>query len=30
VPIKGVGYLNPIQICEQHHTFRIGKDNEEL
>jgi hypothetical protein len=27
---KRVGYLNPIKICEEQHTFRIGKDNEEL
>jgi hypothetical protein len=27
---KRVGYLNPIHICEQNHTFRIGKDNKEL
>jgi hypothetical protein len=27
---KRVGYLNPIQISEESHTFRIGKDNEEL
>jgi hypothetical protein len=23
-------YLNPIQISKENHTFRIGKDNEEL
>jgi hypothetical protein len=27
---KRIGYLNPIPICEESHTFRIGKDNEEL
>jgi hypothetical protein len=27
---KRVGYLNPIKICEDNHTFRIGKDNEAL
>jgi hypothetical protein len=27
---KRIGYLNPILICEESHTFRIGKDNEEL
>jgi hypothetical protein len=27
---KRVGYFNPIQISEESHTFRIGKDNEEL
>ncbi len=27
---KRVGYLNPILISEESHTFRIGKDNEEL
>jgi hypothetical protein len=27
---KRVGYLNPIQISEQNHTFITGKDNEEL
>jgi hypothetical protein len=27
---KRIGYLNPILICEESHTFRISKDNEEL
>jgi hypothetical protein len=27
---KRIGYLNPILISEKSHTFRIGKDNEEL
>jgi hypothetical protein len=27
---KRIGYHNPILICEESHTFRIGKDNEEL
>ena len=27
---KRVGYLNPILISEERHTFRIGKDNDEL
>jgi hypothetical protein len=27
---KRIGYLNPILICEESHTFRIGKDNEVL
>jgi hypothetical protein len=27
---KRIGYLNPILISEESHTFRIGKDNEEL
>jgi hypothetical protein len=27
---KRIGYLNPILICKESHTFRIGKDNEEL
>jgi hypothetical protein len=27
---KRVGYLNPIKICEDNHTFRIGKGNEAL
>jgi hypothetical protein len=27
---KRIGYLNPILICEESHTFRIGKDNKEL
>jgi predicted Zn-dependent protease len=27
---KRVGYLNPIKICENSHTFRIEKDNEAL
>ena len=27
---KRVGYLNPIKICEDNHTFRIGKHNEAL
>jgi hypothetical protein len=27
---KRIGYLNPILICEESHTFRIEKDNEEL
>jgi hypothetical protein len=27
---KRNGYLNPILICEESHTLRIGKDNEEL
>jgi hypothetical protein len=27
---KRIGYLNLILICEESHTFRIGKDNEEL
>jgi hypothetical protein len=27
---KRVGYLNPINICEDNHTFRIGKGNEAL
>jgi hypothetical protein len=27
---KRIGYLNPILISEENHTFRIGKDNEEL
>jgi hypothetical protein len=25
-----VGYLNPIKICEEQHTFRIGDDHEGL
>ena len=25
-----VVYLNPMNICEELHTFRIGKNNEEL
>jgi hypothetical protein len=27
---KRIGYLNPILISKESHTFRIGKDNEEL
>ena len=27
---KRVGYLNPILISEEGHTFRIGKDNDEI
>jgi hypothetical protein len=27
---KRIGHLNPILICEESHTFRIGKYNEEL
>jgi hypothetical protein len=27
---KRIGYLNPILIFEESHTFRIGKDNEGL
>jgi hypothetical protein len=27
---KRIGYLNPILICEESHTFKIGKDNEQL
>jgi hypothetical protein len=27
---KRVGYLNPIKICEDNHSFRIGKGNEAL
>jgi hypothetical protein len=27
---KRVGYLNPIQIFEKNHTFRIEKYNEQL
>ena len=27
---KRVGYLNLIKICEDNHTFRIGKGNEAL
>jgi hypothetical protein len=27
---KRIGYLNPILISEESHTFRIGKNNEEL
>jgi hypothetical protein len=27
---KRIGYLNPILIYEESHTFRIGKDNEDL
>jgi hypothetical protein len=27
---KRIGYLNPILISEESHTFRIGKDNKEL
>jgi hypothetical protein len=27
---KRIGYLNPILIFEESHTFRVGKDNEEL
>jgi hypothetical protein len=27
---KRIGYLNPIVISKESHTFRIGKDNEEL
>jgi hypothetical protein len=30
VPVKGLGYFNPILICKESHTFRIGKDNEEV
>jgi hypothetical protein len=30
VLVKRIGYLNPILICEESHTFRIRKDNEEL
>ena len=25
-----IAYLNPIDICEERHTFRIGEDNDEL
>ena len=25
-----VGHLNPTLICQERHTFRVGKDNEEL
>jgi hypothetical protein len=25
-----VGYLNPIKICEEQHTFRIGDDHKDL
>lgn len=25
-----VGYLNPQRICEQQHTFTVGKDEEKL
>jgi hypothetical protein len=27
---KRIGYLNPILLCEESHTFRIWKDDEEL
>jgi hypothetical protein len=27
---KRVGYLNPMKICEDEHTFKIGPDNDEL
>jgi hypothetical protein len=27
---KRIGYLNPILISKESHTFRIGKDKEEL
>jgi hypothetical protein len=27
---KRIGYLNPILISKESHTFRIGKYNEEL
>jgi hypothetical protein len=27
---KRIGYLNPILISKESHTFRIDKDNEEL
>jgi hypothetical protein len=27
---KRIGHLNPILICKESHTFRIGKYNEEL
>jgi hypothetical protein len=27
---KRIGYLNPILISEESHTFRIDKDNKEL
>jgi hypothetical protein len=28
--IRRVGYLNPIKICKDNHTFKIGKGNEAL
>jgi hypothetical protein len=27
---QSVGYLNPMKICEEQHTFRIGDDHEDL
>jgi len=29
-PNERVAYLNPIDICQERHKFRIGNDNEEL